>query len=166
MKDEVEEFLRRVAQMRAQAEQRAKAPQQQKPQRQPPKPPALVPRPPASPLEAMALQPQLVDAELADKSDRFGQRIRDDLRETEEISEHSRHLGDKFGAADTKMRDHMHEMFDHKLGHLKLSGGGEAAVVEEAVPDPQLVHLRQLLRSPQAIRDAMIMSEILRRPYF
>src|SRR5262249_45824360 len=113
MKDEVEDFLRRVAQMRAQAEAQAKAQQQRaappkpppKPQRPPP-PQRLVPArqesapPPLAPAE-------IVDAELAEKPDRVARQVAADLRGTERIAEHARHLGEDVDAADSKMQAHL-----------------------------------------------------------
>jgi len=190
MKDEVEEFLRRVAQMRAQAEQQGKAqpPRQerQQPARQPRKPPAARPAPQprsARPLESRPplgagprlgaglptapIDVEIVDAELADTADRFGQRIRSDLRETEQIAEHSRHLGEDVDAADSKMQAHLHQVFDHKLGQLKSSGGETALVTgDRTAAELSLEQIRRMLCSPQSIRDAIVMSEVLRRPEF
>ena len=173
MKDEVEEFLRRVAQMRAQAEAQARGQQQRPapqrpPQKQPQHPPqqARLTQPPPPP----TLQPQpveIVDAELADTSDRLGQRVRSDLRGTEQIAEHTRQLGQEVDAADNKMQAHLHQVFDHKLGQLKSSGGPTALVTgEQTAAELSLEQIRRMLRSPQSIRDAIIMSEVLRRPEF
>lgn len=181
MKDEVEEFLRRVAQMRAQAEAQGKGqppkPQQPRsaPQKQPPKPPRTPPPParlvPAQPplsQQPMSQQPmdvEIVAAELADKADRLGQRVRDDLRGTEQIAEHARRLGEEVDATDTKMQAHLHQVFDHKLGQLKSSGGETALVTaDQTAGELSLVEIHRMLRSPASVRDAIIMSEILRRP--
>src|SRR5437764_1456772 len=132
MKDEVEEFLRRVAQMRAQAESQARGQQQRPAPQRPPKPqrPAspgrLVPPPQSAPLPV-----EIVDAELADAVDRLGQRVRSDLRETEQIAEHARHLGQEVDGTDSKMQAHLHQVFDHKLGQLKSTGGVTALVTTE-----------------------------------
>jgi hypothetical protein len=77
MRDEVEEFLRRVAQMRAQAEAQAKAAQQRPAQQQPPPPPQQPPQQPARrlvPAREAGLEPmevEVIDAELAE-SERLG----------------------------------------------------------------------------------------------
>jgi hypothetical protein len=179
MKDEVEEFLRRVAQMRAQAEQQGQAQQprqeRQQPARQPRKPPAARPAPQPRPsrpplgagLPTSPIDVEIVDAELADTADRFGKRVQSDLRETEQIAEHTRHLGEEVDGADSKMQAHLHQVFDHKLGHLKSSGGETALVTaDRTAAELSLDQIRRMLRSPQSVRDAIIMSEILRRPEF
>jgi hypothetical protein len=171
MKDEVEEFLRRVAQMRAQAEARGQQPRPAPPR--PPQRPAQTP-PPARLVPAQrpiaASQPvpvEVVDAELADTADRFGQRVRSDLRESEQIAEHTRHLGKEVDGTDTKMQAHLHQVFDHKLGQLKSSSvetSLETAV--RTANELSLDHIRRMLGSPQSVRDAIIMGEVLRRPDF
>jgi hypothetical protein len=171
MKDEVEDFLRRVAQMRAEAQAKG-----QQPRPAPPKPPAprpartpppqrLVPARP-EPIQLSPLEVEIVDAELADTADRLGQQVRQDMRGTEEIAEHTRHLGAEVDARNAKMQAHMHEVFDHKLGHLKQSSGGIAAAgpMHQSTSEVSLSQIQQMLSSPQSIRDAVIMAEILNRP--
>src|SRR5690349_4143325 len=133
MKDEVEDFLRRVAQMRAQAEAQAKG--QQRPQQRPvpkqPQPPAPPPRVAPAPIVVEPIAAEVVDAELADRSDRMSRRVAEDMRETDQISEHTRRLGADVDAANDKMQAHLHQVFDHQLGRLK-STGGPTALVETA----------------------------------
>src|SRR5205085_10958830 len=98
MKDEVEDFLRRVAQMRAQAEAQAKGhknrPAPPKPPPKPPRtpPPARLTPTPQADAYAQPVQPEVVTAELAESGDRVSRRVSDDLRGTEQIAEHTRHL--------------------------------------------------------------------------
>jgi hypothetical protein len=179
MKNEVEEFLRRVAQMRAQAEAQAKGQQQeraQKSQARPPQQPARQQPPTQQPYSAPApprtiakplQQVEIVDAELADRSDRVSRQVTEDLRGTQQISEHTRRLGAEVDSADEKMEAHLHQIFDHKLGQLK-SSTSEAAVLQtdKAAAELSLTQIVQMLRSPSSIRDAVIMAEILKRPNF
>jgi len=174
MKDEVEDFLRRVAQMRASAEAQARASGQGGPRPAPPKPAPKPPRiPPPARLTptpqvdayAQPVEPEVVTAELAESGDRVGRRVSDDLRGTEQIAEHTRHLGEEVDAADSKMQAHLHQVFDHQLGRLK-SSSVETALVETAktAPELSLGLIVRMLRSPGSVRDAIVMSEILRRP--
>jgi hypothetical protein len=171
MKDEVEDFLRRVAQMRAEAQAKGQQPRPAQPKPAAPRP-ARTP-PPARLVPALQeparLQPmevEIVDAELADTADRLGARVRDDMRGTEQIAEHTRHLGEEVDARNAKMQAHMHEIFDHKLGHLKQSGGGIAAAgpMEQSTSEVSMNQIQRILHSPQSVRDAIIMAEILKRP--
>lgn len=175
MPDEVEEFLRRVAQMRAQAqakgEQRPAPPQQTPPKQKQPKqqrtkPPArLVPaRQEATSLIAPA-QAEVVEAELADNSGRVARLVARDLSGAEEIEEHTRRMGAEAAAANDKMQAHLHQVFDHQLGRLKSSSIETALVeTERSAPQISLDKIIQLLRSPGSIRDAIVMAEVLKRP--
>jgi len=175
MKDEVEDFLRRVAQMRAQAEAQAKAQQQRaappKPAPKPPPKPQQRPQPqrlvPArqEPTPGPTLQAEVVNAELAESPDRVARQVASDLRGTEQIAEHARHLGEDVDAADNKLQTHLHQVFDHQLGRLKTTGGETALVqTEKSAAELSLGQIVRMLRSPGSIRDAIVMSEILRRP--
>src|SRR5438552_18384683 len=128
MTDEVEDFLRRVAQMRAQAEAQAKGQQPRPAVSAPRKQPVQPPTPPPSPpprlvpeavVYAQPVEAEVIDAELADSGDRVGRRVTEDLRGSAEIAEHARRLGEEVDAADNKMAAHLHQVFDHQIGHLK-----------------------------------------------
>src|SRR5262245_21385959 len=127
MKDDVEEFLRRVAQMRAAAEAQARGQQPAAaPRLAPAQPPRLVDQPPPRlvPVRETAAyeepaEAQVVDAELAESSDRLARRVAGDFRGTEAMAEHARRLGEQVDAADDKLEAHLHQVFDHRLGRLK-----------------------------------------------
>ena len=173
MPDEVEEFLRRVAQMRSQAgaqgkgqpSQQPKQKQQKQPKQQRTKPPRLVPAREEGTPSIAPVQAEYVEAELADNSDRVGRLVARDLSGAEQIAEHTRQLGAEVDAADAKMQAHFHQVFDHQLGRLK-SSSVETALVETArsAPELSLDKIIQLLRSPGSIRDAIVMAEVLKRP--
>ena len=176
-RDEVEEFLRRAAARRAAAAQ-----QQQRPPAQPagwspppsPPPPPQPPRRPASLSEVVMLQPvqpveaEVVEAELAEQPDRLGRGVAQHMRGTQEIAEHTRHLGEEVDQADDKLEAHLHKVFDHKLGDLKKSTLEAAAVSpSQASRDgalPGAASIARLLVDPQNVRNAIILAEILRRP--
>src|SRR3954447_7802542 len=98
MPDEVEEFLRRVAQMRAQAqakgEQRPAAPNQTPPKQKQPKqqrtkpPNRLVPARQEATSSIAPAREEVVDAELANNSDRVARLVARDLSGAEQIAEH------------------------------------------------------------------------------
>ena len=175
MKDEVEEFLRRVAQLRAQAEAQARAQQQrpgiQPPPPQAPPPPRLTP-PPARLVptreEIVYLEPaeaEVVDAELAELGDDVGRHVQQHIRGPAEIAEHTRHLGEEVDQADDKLESRLHQTFDHQLGRLHKTASDTAAVEHvKPAPDVTLGEIRDLLSSPASIRDAIVMAEVLRRP--
>jgi len=169
MKDDVEEFLRRVAQMRAAAEAQARgqrpAPSQQAaPPQAPPVTARLVPvREEVVYLKPAA--PEVVEAEVADVGERVSRRVTDDMRGAAEIAEHTRRLGEEVHSADSKMQAHLHQVFDHRLGQLReMAADDKATSVEQPKGDSAAGDFLKMLRSPNSIRDAIVMAEILRRP--
>ena len=174
MPDEVEEFLRRVAQMRAQAQAKSEQrpapsqqtpPKQKQPKQQRTKPPRLVPARQEATSSIAPVTAEVVNAELAENSDRVGRLVARDLSGAEQIAEHTRQLGAEVDASDAKMQAHFHQVFDHQLGRLKSSSAETALVeTERSVTQLSLDKIIQLLRSPGSIRDAIVMAEVLRRP--
>jgi hypothetical protein len=118
---------------------------------------------PVSPVEA-----EVVDAELADQPDRLSRGVAQHMRGTQEIAEHTRHLGEEVDLADDKLEAHLHQTFDHKVGDLKKSAMEPAATSpsQEArdAPQPGAASIAHLLVNPQNVRNAIILAEILRRP--
>jgi hypothetical protein len=113
----------------------------------------------ARPIEGL-----VVEAELADAGDPVGRRVAQDLGEAAQIGEHARRLGEDLDQTDERMEAHLHQVFDHHLGRLKES----TIPVEQApiTPPGQVAigDLVKMLGSPQSIRDAIIMAEVLHRP--
>jgi len=131
-------------------------PQQQQPAR---KPTARL----AKPLSENVLEPEIVDAELADTGNRLAQKVSRDFRGTEQIASHANRLGSHLDQADENMDAHVHQALDHKLGTLKQS----ALKAPEATFDAQTntaLELVKALNSGPSLRNAIILSELLRRP--
>ena len=176
MRDEVEEFLRRVAQMRAQAEAQAKAEQQKpgqpprpQPQRPGQQPPQRMPSPPQRLVpareEVIYLEPadvEVIDAELAENA---GRPLGTPFQGPRQIAEHARHLGEQVDLADDKLEARLHQTFDHQLGRFR-NVASETAGAPRVRPmtDVTPTEILGMLTNPESIRDAIVMSEILRRP--
>ena len=176
MRNEVEEFLKRVARMRAEAEAQARAGQQQRPAPQlppQPQPPAPSPQPTpafappqqnlahASPIEA-----EVVNAELADMGDSVARHVTEHLRGAELIAEHTRHLGEEVDQADDKLESHLHQVFDHQVGRLKTTATDYAALAASDAKRTGFTagSIAGMLLSPDNLRNAIILGEILTRP--
>jgi hypothetical protein len=161
-RDEVEEFLRRAAARRAQAAAKGRpaAPQSQQPFAPPPPPR----RPPP---ELIPIEAEVVDAELAD-TNRVSSLVDRDLAGTQEIAEHTRRLGAEVDLADDKLEAHLQQVFDHRVGQLKTRAGDSVpqtlAGPSAGAPGLSSSDLARLLMSPQQIRNAIVLGEILRRP--
>jgi hypothetical protein len=164
MRDEVEEFLRRAAQRRAQAE--AKRREQVQPQ-QPQQRPAPVQRAPLR-QQPMDLEPvvEIIEAEEADATSRLSSSVAQHLRGPSEISRHAASLGAEVDQADDRLEARLQKTFDHKLGQLKDTT--TAAPVKVALQTGEAMaasmNLTRLLSNAQSIRNGIILSEILSRP--
>lgn len=152
-------------------------PQPQFPPQRPPQPYAPQPvRRPASLAEVVILEPapppvtleaEVVEAELADQQDRLGRFVAQDLRGAQEIEAHTRQLGAVVDQADDKMEARLHQVFDHSVGQLKKQATDSIPKTQEgAEQGPALTSasIAELMRSPPAIRTAIILGEILHRP--
>ena len=172
MKDEVEDFLRRVAQMRPEPRRRPRGSSCAAAEAGPAKPPSSAPQPPLGSCPRAGIVPGTpVDA--GNRRCRTGRKRRSRraargprLRGTEQIAEHTRRLGADVDAANDKMQAHLHQVFDHQLGRLKSSRWPNRTRRDsrELRPELSLDQIMRLLRSPGSVRDAIVMSEILRRP--
>jgi hypothetical protein len=181
MNNEVEEFLRRAAQrraqveaqLRAQAEARARGQgQAPPPQREPPK--RLTPATQSISQQQGTQRPDLVPAdELAASGNRVSASVADHMRHTQDIAAHVELLGDRVEVADDEMQAHLHQVFDHSVGRLRkttesAATAGHAAIPSEAatvVRDVSPAHgIAELLRSPQSVRNAIVLAEVLNRP--
>lgn len=172
MRDEVEEFLRRAAQRRAQVEAQARgAAQGKRPAKPPPAaPPARRLAQQGEPL--VVLQPvdaQVVDAQLVNSVDRIAAEVNQLARGAASVSAHSARLGAEVDRADDNLDAHLQSVFDHKLGSLQATPIGNATG-PAASPSAQRIatatqtNILRMLRTPGGMRDAIIISEVLKRP--
>jgi hypothetical protein len=177
MNNEVEEFLRRAAQRRAQVEAqlRAQAEARARGQAQPPPQRAEPPRRrmPASPPQA-PLQAEVVDLEpeLAVAGSRLAAEVAEHMRHTQEIAARVEQLGDRVEVADEEMQAHLQQVFDHSLGRLRKTTDGPPVTAAATPAEPPAVSrepspaaaIAQMLRTPQNVRNVIVLSEILNRP--
>lgn len=167
---EIEEFLRRAqGSKRHQPPEKKVEPQIEKP--------AAKPRSP--------VQPRLIDSDTqtAPRERELGRGVADHVRDhiqSAPISEHAARLGRDVAQADEKLEGHIHSVFDHQLGKLAKqptqeapAQGTDAAVWEssverrerrEAAQQSRAADIAKMLRDPDSMQQAIILSEILRRP--
>ena len=120
-------------------------------------------------IEILEPELEIVDAEPVDED--VASHVQHHI-DTHDISDHVSHLGEQVGQADEKLASHLHSKFDHKVGQMDQSegfAGGETGPVEPIAPDAggkgvSVDSIVQMLRSPQSIRQAIILSEILNPP--
>jgi len=164
MRDEVEEFLRRAAQRRAQAESKRRGELQQAAQPPEPRPAPINRAPLRSPKPVPHLEPlvEIIEAEEANTSDRFSSSVQQHMLGSAEISRHASNLGAEVDLADDKLEARLHQTFDHQIGALKDTT--TAAKVIVAGGTAGAFSVTAMLASPQNIRNAIILNEIFARP--
>lgn len=175
MARDIEEFLRRAAERRKQQQQKKAgggAP--------PPKPvreiietaevevvqPVEVVRPakPVKPKKRKRLVPQPKDLRNESVADHVRSHI-----DSSDIAEHAEHLGDRIQTADDRIAARLKRKFDHdvsKLDDLPTVQDDEVAKVTEQETSMIADGLVQMFRSPKSVRQAILISEILKRPEF
>ena len=89
------------------------------------------------------------------------QHVTDHLDITE-YADRASHLGEEVGKADERLEEHLDDAFDHKLGTLEHEDLDSSP--EEKSSESSLQGLQQLLRSQSALRNAIILREIIDRP--
>ena len=154
MSDEIEAFLRRAAARR----QQRQGGQQQRPAAPPPR--TLVP-------EIQIIEPaaeaEIVEAQPVRERTVGGQHL-----DTGDFAERASHMGERVGQADDKMEAHLQQVFDHKVGRLASSRKSDLqpqpATTATPTPGTASSDIAAMLRSPQSIRQAIILSEILAPP--
>ena len=168
MADDLEAFLRQAAQRRAQKAAGAQppaAPQRPAPAtppRAPSPPPARRPAPrpaPPTPVRAEVIEADVVPVEPVS---RFKSRV-----DSSGIAQHAKQLGEEVGLADEHMEAHLAKSFDHQVGSRVEPQGAPArpaAVTFDSILDVDA--LLDMLTKPSSVRNAIVLSEILRRPDF
>lgn len=112
----------------------------------------------------------LIDHEAMRQQSEPVQRGRQELRHLPEsqLAEQAAHLGEGIAGADDRLEARLHNKFDHRLGKLrreevkpevekKPEMGSAAALVGAS-------RIKALLARPGGVREAVVLSEILRRP--
>jgi len=165
---EIEEFLKRAAAMRArQAQQTAR-------------PPVAPVRPTPQPARLVELA-EVEDAEVVEAEEVSGDDVAELVNrhlDTGAFRERASHLGESVKSADEGFESHLHQTFEHRLGSLGAStSAAEDSVLDDDENQAKAANAKDsvkraessqeiltLLRSPQALRNAIIMAEIITPP--
>ena len=90
--------------------------------------------------------------------------------DTKSLGEHASQLGEEVALADDKLVDRLHGTFDHKVGHLKIdttqSVHSTTTTITARQVSPIADDLLQMLSNPVSIRQAILITEVLKRPDF
>ncbi|TWU21895.1 hypothetical protein [Bythopirellula polymerisocia] len=138
LRGEVEDFLR---------EMQGKPPRPKQKQKKP------------KPAVIKVQQPTPVAAPTSLRSESVREHVRRHIS-TVEIAQQTSKLGEDVGLADERLESHLQQTFEHKLGALEH----QVRPAEPKHQNKRADDIAQLLRSPAGMRQAIIASEILRRP--
>ena len=172
MARDIEEFLRRAAERRKQQQQQ-KAGGGSPPVRdviesadvevvQPIE--VVRPAKPRKTLQKKPLQP--IPRDMRDES--VAEHVRSHI-DSSDIAEHAEHLGERIQTADDRIAARLKRRFDHdvsKLDDLPSVQDDAVAKVSKAQASEMAKDLVQMFISPHSVRQAILVSEILKRPDF
>jgi hypothetical protein len=132
--------------------------------------------PPPPPLRPVA--PVVVEAEIVEDDDltpvrsplsKVAQHVAQHL-DTREFAERAERMADVTEQADERMESHLHQAFDHRMGNISAGTQSITAAMTPIVDDEVRARVAQnhpllsMLRQPQSVRNAIIISELLQRP--
>ena len=180
MPRDIEEFLKMAAKRRQQQKQGGgAAPQRPQPASSPPasgqqKRPAqrhaqrpLQPVQPATDEEIIILGPGGQQPQKDMRRESVSEHVRSYI-DTSDIREQVSHLGETVGLADDKLDARLQDTFDHDVGRLKFDPGksvqDETTTVTAKRISPLAQDLIQMLSNPVNVRQAILISEVLKRP--
>jgi hypothetical protein len=177
--NEIEEFLKRAAAMRARQQGVAPATPPAPPVQAPPAAPLASPLNPiarSAPLHTRLSNLEVQDAEVIEAEEVSGDDVADYVTrhlDSSKFSQRASRLGSDIKSSDEDIEAHLHQTFEHRLGQL----GASTTKAEDSVLDEEenaartaaaaitRISLGAMLRSPQSLRNAIILSEVLNPPH-
>ena len=151
IEDQIGDFVRRMAQGQGGQAPRAQVRQPPRPQ---PRPPQPVVRPVAAEVVDLAHRENVAPAV-----------------DTRGIAQHASKLGGEVAGTERQVDQHLHEVFDHKVGELakqpdRLTKRRRASKSKrvQSLPATSAAGFAALLSNAHSIRQAIVINEILTRP--
>ncbi len=170
MARDIEEFLRRAAERRNKNQQAGgKRPSN--------RPPPVTPPPVEPPRQKISQRDLVAESSRASslpskqpKKESVSEHVKryidvSDVADVTDITDHASHLAEVIERADDKIDQHVHDVFDHEVSKINEPGSGVTKVQGKA-SSPIAQDLLNLFKSPRSIRQAIMVSEILKRPDF
>jgi len=166
MAQDIEEFLRMAA---ARKKQQAAQPAPQ-PQNQPPKQQQTNRSRPQPAHQNRQPDPEIfiVEDEQPAQISRLQSSIRTSVS-TDDIAEHTSHLGEGVNQRHDITDSRVQEKFDHNLGQLQKQDIAEPNTVDHGKGienPPDISMMLNLIRNPNSLKQAIILKEIFDRPKF
>lgn len=170
---EVEEFLRRIGQLNDDQPAGDRRGRPLDPFEEPPRRRAApaTPQPAAAEIELLVEDEEPIEPTAEPPSREPASPLSEKRLAPSQLAEQAAHLGERIAQADEKFEARLHSKFDHRLGKLRDAnpdGGGEPSAAETtdpgAKPASSAARVADMLAQPGGFRDAIVLSEILRRP--
>jgi hypothetical protein len=164
LNEEIEQFLKRAGQRRGENQPRERA------TRQPESRPRAPKQPPAPPRQPLRESP--VDADVVPLDEPRRESVAASVEKhlkTGTFEKRAAHLADDIVRADQQMEEHLQTAFGRRVGTLAGEPQAKAPVTDTptaAVEDAPsaAAAFAQILRTPQGMREAIVLGEILARP--
>ena len=170
IESEIEEFLRQARGEKA----------RQTPVQASPPPRQANPAARAKPQPPRQFRPRVIEAQPVDRDivpgEGFGRSVSEHVRDhigKDSISTRDAHLGESIESADERIEQHLEDVFDHDVGHLDHAVKVDTSIAEgtDALDNENVdkqsseaKRIRQMLSSPDSVREVFIAAEILKRP--
>ena len=165
MARDIEEFLRQAAERRKQQKQSNQPPASDRPQSSPPVE-QYANRQSEDVCEAEVVEPTIIEDDL--RSGSVGSHVQSHLA-AGRVSEHAEHLSDSIRHSSERVDRQVHRHLDHELGQIKKGETITDDQLAQSMGDdvsPDAIQLIQMLSTPQTVRQAILVAEVLRRPSF
>lgn len=178
MARDIEEFLRKAAQKRNRQQQQRRQPAQPPPrqqqQRQVKRTAPVDDVEVVEDIEVVAPRRTLVqrDTPTARQQQLRKQSVSEHVQQhinTQDIAEHTSHLGERIQYADDRIAARIKQHLDHdvsKLDDLPTVQDDVVASVKQDQASQMAQDLLEMFRNPDSVRQAILVSEILNRPSF
>ncbi|MEX2115165.1 MAG: hypothetical protein WD845_18370 [Pirellulales bacterium] len=166
LNQEIEQFLKRAGQRRGESPQRERAAtaSESRPR---------APRKPPAPQQRPSLRDEPIDVDVVPLDEPRRDSVAASVErhmQSGSFAQRAEHLADDIVRADQEMEDHMQAAFGRRVGTLAgetPAASGPVTDVQTSVvtdaPSPAAA-FAQILRTPQGMREAVVLSEILARP--
>ncbi len=154
--NEVDQFVRQAAQRRGEGGRQPVAQGQGRPQ--------LAQRRPLAQQQPVEAVPVELLEPMSDDTGSVAEHVRTHVSSRHVGTVGSRTLQSQVDQADENMEEHVHEVFDHKLGRLSSTPGETADQPGPTIPPTAAAGMAAMLSDASSIRQAIVLSEILQRP--
>jgi hypothetical protein len=148
MSDDLEQFLQRAAQRRRQRSDPSIV---------------IIDERNADVVVPEVVHPEAVPRRRSLGSESIGEHV-DRHMDQQAFSTRAAEMGDHIEDAQQDMDQHIHEMFDHKLGNLATQNVDDPDSISDDLPkvDVQPHWVAEMLKNPETLRQAVVLNEIMR----